>query len=131
VTSARGDKLVRPEEISTLDTLVKGLGFTPTNEARRQGLQSFVYDNADYFKERGQMLQTRYINAVQAGHSVAPMVDDWRSMQAAMREKGLIPAPLGDLYKAPGNQLVRQLNKAGGVEFNKETRSMVQRGSQV
>ena len=126
VTNPKGEMLVKPEEIGVITALVRGLGFTPTTDARRNTVTSRQYGEDQYFRERINTLKRQYTEAVRSGKSVQPVVESWRSMQESQRARGIVVTPLGQLMRAPMQTFKNERDTEGGVQFRRNNRQSVQ-----
>jgi len=119
VTNTRNDKLL---DQNPLEALLTGIGLEPSSKSMQQTETSYMMDQADKFKTRLEILKTKYTNEVRDGGDTSDTVAKMNQLRQAMTEQGFRPTPLGQLLKAPTDQLIRQLfTTEGGVQFRPKT----------
>jgi hypothetical protein len=115
VTNTKGDKLM---DVSAANAFTQALGFTPSKQAMQSAETSAMMKSTEDFKDRLDILKTRYSEAAKTGGNVSAEVKRLNDLRTEMINRGFKPVPLGDILKAPMDQLKRQIfTTAGGVQY--------------
>jgi len=115
VTNTKGDKLTN---INAGEAMLEALGFAPSSKALMQAETGAMIKSSEDFKDRLAMLKERYTNTVRDGGDVSGDVKAMNSLRQQMMDRGFKPTPLGDLLKAPTQQLIRQIfTTPGGLQY--------------
>jgi hypothetical protein len=124
-TNKRGDVTLSADEISLTDTILQGIGYTPSTLRERQFNQNALGDFEAKFKDRVDSLTKQYAKAVKEGEDTSDIRDAWGKLQDTQRRNGFTPSPLATLLKAPMEQNKRERGSANGVEYTKRNAGFV------
>lgn len=128
ISQRNGDVVIKPEDLSVLDSMAQAFGLPTNTVTDRNFLSQSLYKAKDFYKERGAQIKRSYVEAYKTND--AEILNDargrWQDMQAAMREQGYAVQPLSSLLKAPMEAAKRERNTLAGVEVNKRTRGAVE-----
>jgi hypothetical protein len=119
ITVRNGDVLVQPEDLSTYQLFLKGLGMPPAQLNDYQWIQSQQIEVSKFYREKEQTLRNRYARAAKAGDTaeMQDLADTWENLQAAKGNfapyfnnspKELKAKPLRILREAPEKQQKRE-----------------------
>jgi len=116
VTNTKGDKLMN---INAGEAMLEALGFEPSSKAMQANETASMINSTEGFKDRLEILKERYANDARSGGDVSSTVKNLNALRAEMQERGFRPVSLGDLIKAPMEQLKREMfTTPGGVQYN-------------
>ena len=132
ITMRNGDVVLKPDEISMLDAAFQAVGLPTNTITDRQFTQKVVKEFDKYYSERTTEIKGDYVKASRNGDSaaMAEARDEWVKLQEARVANGYKRQPYSELYRAPMEALKRERNTAGGVEFGKSNRRLVESLSQ-
>jgi hypothetical protein len=128
LTRRNGDIILPPEEVSSLDTILQGLGIEPVKQAVVYERQNLMKETTKNFVDRTTRIKNDYIKATRAGDSEAQgqAREAWQKLQAVKKENGVNTSPLSELLKAPAEQKKREKMTVGGVQYTKGTRKLAE-----
>ena len=70
------------------------------------------------FKNRLELMKERYTATARSSGNVTADVKNMNELRMEMQERGFKPVSLGDMLKAPTQQLIRQIfTTPGGVQY--------------
>jgi hypothetical protein len=132
ITMRNGDVVLKPDEISMLDAAFQAVGLPTNTITDRQFTQKVVKEFDKYYAERTTEIKGDYVKASRSGDSAAMSEarDEWVKLQESRIANGYKRQPYSELYRAPMEALKRERNTAGGVEFGKSNRRLVESLSQ-
>lgn len=121
-TLRNGDVLVKPEDISTFQAMLAGVGMPAAELKRYQWIQGQQIEITKFYKEREGALKRDYIEAAKDGDTAAQLEakDRWQSLQEtklkmrryfANQPDELKAAPLKNLMQAPAKQREREAKR--------------------
>jgi hypothetical protein len=127
-TRRNGDVVLPPEELNALELAWQAIGLPPTQMTTMYEKQNRVRDIETRFRERTTSIKNAYTKAVRQGDSraAAKAREDWMKLQDARVRVGLNRQPVSNLLKAPQEQAKRERETAGGVQFTRGTRGLVE-----
>ena len=127
LTNSKNDVLMRPEDMTFLDKNLALLGFGTERMELHNMLQEHMYATQEYYKLREERLKHEYAKAYRENdtQTMEGLRKQWGEYQQAQREQGILPTPIGDLYKAPAEQRKREILTTEGIQFKKSTRGAV------
>ena len=122
-----GDTLIGKDEIGAFDSFAKAIGLTTAKESERKFDQDVIYNNKQAFEDRATQLKAQYVKARRDGDTEAAQkaMQSWQKLQTSRRAAGMTVQPVSTLLKAPIQQMKRDRNVSGGVQYDKNTRRMV------
>lgn len=128
MTRLNGEAVLSPEEISTWESLLTGLGFQPTKKALVYERQQRVRETDQRFQDRASSIKQDYSRASKDGDAQAKSQAraEWQKLQDAREASGYKRQPMSDLLKAPQQQRSNERNSANGVRFNNQNRAYVE-----
>lgn len=126
VTRRNGDVLISPEEISGMESFWQAIGFQPTELALRQFRDTVKRDADQKFQSRAEKIRNAYLRAKDDPEARAEARERWAALQDAREEAGYRRQPLSSLMRAEQNQIQRERNTLGGIQFNRDTRRFVE-----
>lgn len=128
ITMRNGDVVLKPDEISMLDAAFQAVGLPTNTITDRQFTQKVVKEFDKYYAERTTEIKGDYVKASRSGDSAAmsDARDEWVKLQESRIANGYKRQPYSELYRAPMEALKRERNTAGGVEFGKSNRRLVE-----
>lgn len=133
ITTRSGDVTMSPDDISTLDALMVGLGLPTKPITDRQFVQSAKFEFDQFYNDKASEIKRAYTRASKEKDSAAQAEarDDWKSLQESRAKNGYTKQPLSTLLKAPQEQKKRERNVTGGVQFNKSNKGFVKQTSEL
>jgi hypothetical protein len=128
ITMRNGDVVLKPDEISMLDAAFQAVGLPTNTITDRQFTQKVAKEFDKYYAERTTEIKGDYVKASRSGDSAAmsDARDEWVKLQESRIANGYKRQPYSELYRAPMEALKRERNTAGGVEFGKSNRRLVE-----
>lgn len=126
VESKRGQTTLTPDELSTSDVLGTALGSRSSKISDAQRATKIVGDTMQEFKDEANTIKGQYVRARKAGEDAQPLVEKWKGLAMKMREAGIKPHTLGELYTAPAKQGGRDRQVIDGVPFQRTNKGLVQ-----
>ena len=128
LTRRNGDVVLPPDEVSSLDTILQGLGVQPVKQAVVYERQNLMKETTKNFHDRTVQIKNDYTKATRAGDSEAQgkAREAWQKLQAVKKENGVNTSPLSELLKAPAAQFKREKMTVGGVQYTKGTRKLAE-----
>ena len=115
VTNTKGDKLM---DLNAGEAMLQAMGFAPSSKAEMQSETGAMIKSTEDFKNRLELMKERYVNTVRSGGDVSSAVKNMNELRAQMVERGFKPTPLGDMLKAPTQQLIREIfTTPGGLQY--------------
>jgi hypothetical protein len=128
ITMRNGDVVLKPDEISMLDAAFQAVGLPTNTITDRQFTQKVVKEFDKYYAERTTEIKGDYVKASRSGDSAAmsDARDEWVKLQESRIANGYKRQPYSELYRAPMEARKRERNTAGGVEFGKSNRRLVE-----
>jgi hypothetical protein len=127
LTNKRNDVLIAPEDMSTADVIMQGMGVSPmkVQDAYRNAAE--LHNVQNYFTTQTADLTKRYAAAYRAGDSDAMdgIRSEWSTMQDAQIARQLKPTPYSTLLRSPVQQNKRENNTVGGVQTARGNRAFV------
>jgi len=125
VTNSRGDVIVKPEDLSTLNTLLRGLGVPLLAEEKTRDRQQSVDNATQAFQHKFSVLKQEYLKP---NADRADVARRWADLQAEQRDADFSQVtPISELYKAPFQKQKREMFQRDGVETTNRTRGAVNR----
>jgi len=125
VTNSKNDVLLAPEDITALEHALSAVGFNSSRMEMRQLIENFKYQEQAYYQLRYDRLAHEYAATQRAGGDTTALRDRWMEYQDAERKLGLLPTPIGGMYRSQGSQLKREAMTIEGIQWNKRNRGMV------
>lgn len=128
VTSAAGDELLSPEDVSIVDGMAQGLGLPTMKISERQRKQGVVLEADKFFNMRTTDVKHAYVKAY-SEKDTAAMADareEWKQLQNARVAIGYRRQPLSDLTRAPMVQRKRERTAVRGIETSKQNKAFVE-----
>jgi hypothetical protein len=127
-TRRNNDVILPADELDTMEVLFQALGIPPAQITAMYEKQQRVRDTEQRFRDRTSRLKNNYSQAIRRGDSAAAAEAraDWNKLQEARVRAGLKRQPLSNLLKAPREQSKRERETAGGVQFSRASRGMVE-----
>lgn len=126
VTRLNGDVLVRAQDISEWESIIKGMGLPTTADSERRFAQNVTFKTKEHFEARSDAIRQQFMEAKKAGRSTASAVAEWRQLQDARAAAGFTRQPVSSLYKSAQNQKKREKQTVGGVQYTRENRKAVE-----
>lgn len=128
VSMRNGDTVLGAEDIALVDATFQALGLPTNTISDRQRIQQVVANTDKFFEEKAADIKRDYSRAFKSGDSGAMQDarEAWMSLQDARSRNGYARQPLSTLFRAPQDQLTRERNVVGGVEFNRNNRLFVE-----
>lgn len=132
VTMRNGDSVLGPDGVSMVDAAFQAVGLPTSTITDRQRIQTVVAETDKFYEDRAAQVKLDYTRAFKKGDSGAMQDarEEWMQLQDARSRNGYTRQPLSTLFRAPMEQVKRERNTAGGVEFNKNNRRFVESLSQ-
>ena len=127
-TRRNNDVILPADELDTMEVLFQALGIPPAQITAMYEKQQRVRDTEQRFRDRTSRIKNDYSQAIRKGDSAsaAEARADWNKLQEARVRAGLKRQPLSNLLKAPREQSKRERETAGGVQFTRASRGMVE-----
>lgn len=123
-----GDIVLRPEEISLLNSLGVVLGVPGETITDRNFVASAKFAADEFYKKRTSQLKREYTDAYvekdTAGMAKARAA--WAETQEARKRVGMATQPLSELIKAPHERKKREDSVVGGVTTTKANRGFAE-----
>jgi hypothetical protein len=128
MTRRNGDVLLPASEISTIESILQGLGISSVQQNVVYERTNAVKALTQNFQERTTKLKNQYTKADRQGDmdAKAKAREEWKSLQDARVRNGLERKPLSDLLKAPSEQRKREKETVGGIQYTKATKKLAQ-----
>jgi hypothetical protein len=129
ITMRNGDTVMSAEDISILDAAFQAVGLPTSTITERQRTQQVIAEFDKFYQDRSSEIKSDYAKAFKSGDSSAMQDarEAWMELQDSRMRNGYTRQPLSNLFRAPMEQLKRERNVAGGVEFTKNNRLFVER----
>jgi hypothetical protein len=127
-TRRNNDVILPADELSSLEVLWQAIGVPPAQISAMYEKQQRVRDVEQRFTDRTSRIKNDYSQAIRKGDSAAAAEARaaWMKLQEARVRAGLKRQPLSNLLKAPREQQKRERETAGGVQFTRASRGMVE-----
>lgn len=127
-TNRNGDLLMDSDELTGLVALAQGMGLRTTKVADMQAATGRTIEFDRFYRERASEITHRYVKAYRSGDAgeLTKQRQAYMDLQASKRANGLKAQPLSNLLKAPRDQMKRERNTVGGVQFNRNNREFVE-----
>ena len=127
-TRRNNDVILPADELDSLEVLWQAIGIPPAQMSAMYEKQERVRNVEQRFRDRTSRLKNNYSQAIRKGDSAAAAEAraDWMKLQEARVRAGLKRQPLSNLLKAPREQSKRERETAGGVQFTRASRGMVE-----
>ena len=127
-TRRNNDVILPADELNSLELMWQALGVPPAQITAMYEKQQRVRDVEQRFTDRTSRIKNDYSQAIRKGDSAAAAEARaaWMKLQEARVRAGLKRQPLSNLLKAPREQQKRERETAGGVQFTRATRGMVE-----
>jgi len=127
-TRRNNDVILPADELGSMEVLFQALGIPPAQITAMYEKQQRVRDTEQRFTDRTSRIKNDYSQAIRKGDSAAAAEAraDWNKLQEARVRAGLKRQPLSNLLKAPREQSKRERETAGGVQFTRASRGMVE-----
>jgi hypothetical protein len=127
-TRRNNDVILPADELDSMEVLFQALGIPPAQITAMYEKQERVRNVEQRFRDRTSRLKNNYSQAIRKGDSAAAAEAraDWMKLQEARVRAGLKRQPLSNLLKAPREQTKRERETAGGVQFTRASRGMVE-----
>jgi len=119
VTQRNNDLVMSPEEVQLLTTTMQALGLPTTQLTDRQRIQGNLIEFEKNFNAKASEIKKDYAEAARKGGDVGKYRQEWQELQDAKTRNGFKASPLSELLKAPNDQMKRERNVVGGVEYKK------------
>lgn len=128
MSTRKGDVVMRPEDINSLDVALQAVGLNPTNLADRQFRQHMVSTYDHHFKVEADEMKQAYAKAYRENdnEAIASIRDDWQKMNDVMVKNGFKRYPLQDLLRAPSAEGRRERGVLGGVTTSKRDKGFAE-----
>jgi hypothetical protein len=127
-TRRNNDVILPADELDSMEVLWQAIGIPPAQMSAMYEKQERVRNVEQRFRDRTSRLKNNYSQAIRRGDSAAAAEAraDWMKLQEARVRAGLKRQPLSNLLKAPREQSKRERETAGGVQFSRASRGMVE-----
>jgi hypothetical protein len=127
-TRRNNDVILPADELGSLELFWQAIGIPPAQMSAMYEKQERVRNVEQRFTDRTSRLKNNYSQAIRKGDSAAAAEAraDWMKLQEARVRAGLKRQPLSNLLKAPREQSKRERETAGGVQFTRASRGMVE-----
>jgi len=127
-TRRNNDVILPADELDSMEVLWQAIGIPPAQMSAMYEKQERVRNVEQRFRDRTSRLKNNYSQAIRKGDSAAAAEAraDWMKLQEARVRAGLKRQPLSNLLKAPREQTKRERETAGGVQFTRASRGMVE-----
>jgi hypothetical protein len=122
-TTARGDVLTQPIDLSAVEAMWSAIGLRPIPRVNRQYARDQFYKDERFYQGRAADIKRAYVAATEDNNATAinALRLEWRALQQARRERGFKTQPMLDLVKAPREKALRERRTVGGVPFTPAT----------
>lgn len=126
-TYRNGDQALAAEEFNAWHGMMTVLGFTPEKVGKRWQKQAVKTSYEGQYEKRTGEIKKRYAQASKARDSAAirSLRKEWIDLQTKKRKEGLATSPLSALLRAPKEQAKREKDTAGGVKYDKGSKTFV------
>jgi hypothetical protein len=127
-TRRNNDVILPADELDSMEVLWQAIGIPPAQMSAMYEKQERVRNVEQRFRDRTSRIKNDYSQAIRKGDSAsaAEARADWNKLQEARVRAGLKRQPLSNLLKAPREQSKRERETAGGVQFTRASRGMVE-----
>jgi hypothetical protein len=127
-TRRNNDVILPADELSSLEVFWQAIGIPPAQMSAMYEKQQRVRNVEQRFTDRTSRIKNDYSQAIRKRDSAAAAEAraDWMKLQEARVRAGLKRQPLSNLLKAPREQSKRERETAGGVQFTRASRGMVE-----
>lgn len=128
MTQRNGDVVMNAEEIGYAARFWQALGLPTTSLTDRSFRASAKFAADQHYKERATEIKREYTRAYREGDAsgMAEARQAWQDMQMVRAANGYTREPLSALLKAPMEQVKRERQTVGGVQYNRQNRQFVQ-----
>jgi hypothetical protein len=133
ITMRNGDMVLKPEDISLIDTAFQAVGLPTTTITDRQYTQKVVAEFDKFYSQRAGEIKSSYLKASRQSDAAA-MADartSWQELQDSRVKNGYKRQPLSELLRVPAEARKRERGVVGGVETTKSNRRFVEQVSSV
>lgn len=133
ITMRNGDLVLKPEDISLIDTAFQAVGLPTTTITDRQYTQKVVAEFDKFYSQRAGEIKSSYLKASRQSDAAA-MADartSWQELQDSRAKNGYKRQPLSELLRVPAEARKRERGVVGGVETTKSNRRFVEQVSSV
>ena len=129
VTMRNGDTVMGADDISALDAAFQAVGLPTSKITDRQRTQKVVAEFDQFYQDRSSELKGAYAKAFRQGDTGAmqDVREAWTELQESRVRNGYTRQSMSTLFRAPQEQAKRERNVAGGVEFDRSKRQLVER----
>lgn len=133
ITMRSGDLVLKPEDISLIDTAFQAVGLPTTTITDRQYTQKVVAEFDKFYSQRAGEIKSSYLKASRQSDpaAMAEARDDWQKLQDSRAKNGYKRQPLSELLRVPAEARKRERGVVGGVETTKSNRRFVEQVSSV
>jgi hypothetical protein len=127
-TRRNNDVILPADELDSMEVLFQALGIPPAQITAMYEKQERVRNVEQRFRDRTSRIKNDYSQAIRKRDSAAAAEARaaWMKLQEARVRAGLKRQPLSNLLKAPREQSKRERETAGGVQFTRASRGMVE-----
>jgi hypothetical protein len=127
VQNSKGDELVSPEQVTTIDAIMQAAGLPTSTITEHVWKGEAAFTAQEHFRNSSDQLTAEFAKAIRSGDSkeAQDIRGKWSDLQDERVALGFAKQPLSVLLKAPANQAKRERNSVGGVEFNKNNKDFV------
>ncbi|OYW91808.1 MAG: hypothetical protein B7Z13_11660 [Caulobacterales bacterium 32-67-6] len=133
MTRRNGDVILPASEISAVETFMTAIGMSPVQTTVTHERRTRARDLDRNFRERTTRIKNDYARAFRArdAEGMRRAREDWASLQEARRRNGYAVQPVSNLLRAPQEQVRRERNTAGGVQFNNSNRAFAEQQAAI
>lgn len=126
-TNKNNEVTADPDEMPTMDTIWRAMGFSPLSQSNRQTAADLKYQTEDFYKTKVSNLRREYVAAAKEknGAELKDIREKWSDLQDARVKNGLKRQPLGDLLKSPREQEKRERNTLSGMQYTRRNKGLV------
>lgn len=127
-TNRNGDLLMDSDEMTGLVAVAQAMGLRTTKVADMQEATGRTIEFDRFYRERSSEITHRYIKAYRSGDAaeISKQRQAFMDLQNSKRANGFKAQPLSNLITAPREQMKRERNTVGGVQFNRNNRAFVE-----
>lgn len=128
ITNKRGEVTTPAADIGPGRTIATALGLQTTQRTRESDALGQKIATEDMFAAQTSRLKREYIEAARAKDtaSLADLRKEWLSLQAKRAQDGYSVQPLSNLMKAPGQEIKKERQTVGGLQYGTGNRRAVQ-----
>ena len=128
VTSGAGDVLLKPEDVSLIDSFAAGMGLPTMTISERQRKQGVMIEAEKFYKDKTTNVKRAYVRAFKAKdrEALAEVRAEWKELQSARVAQGFRRQPMSVLIKAPMEQRKRERGVVEGLSTTKQNRGLAE-----